>query len=108
MAVGAVSYHLDHPVVGRLVRYTYGTPASTKFDPTDTEHRERTPKMFLGITGQLQLDVFSPTLFKVINQFLLLKPRTKSIPRARELRVLRSSARRLLGLAHSLLSPAKS
>lgn len=67
MAVGAVSYYLDdHPVVGRIVRYTYGTPASTSFDKTDPEHLKRAEKMFLGITGQFQLNVFSPTLFKVI------------------------------------------
>jgi hypothetical protein len=70
VAVGAVSYYLDRLVVGRIVRYTYGTPASIAFDPADPEHRKRTGKMFLGITGQLQLDAFSPTLFKVINRLL--------------------------------------
>lgn len=69
MAVGAVSYYLDRLdrplVVHRIVRYTYGTPASIGFDPADPEHRKRASKIFLGITGQLQLDAFSPTLFKV-------------------------------------------
>ena len=63
--MGAVSYYLDHFVVGRIIKYTYGTPASTMFDTSDPEHLRRTDKMFLGITGHLQLDVFSPTLFKV-------------------------------------------
>ena len=67
MAVGAVSHYLDHPVVGRIIRYTYGTPAAITFDPSDPEHRRRSNKMFMGITGRLQLDVFSPTLFKVTN-----------------------------------------
>ena len=70
VAVGAVSYYLDHLVVGRIVRYTYGTPTSVDFDPKDPEHRKRADKMFLGITGQLQLDAFSPTLFKVIDRVL--------------------------------------
>ena len=65
MAVGAVSYYLDRFVVGRIIRYTYGTPASVTFDPSDPEHRRRSGKMFLAITGHFQLDVFSPTLFKV-------------------------------------------
>ena len=109
MAAGAISYYLDHFVVGRIIRYTYGTPASTMFDPSDPEHRRRADKMFLGITGQLQLDVFSPTLFKVGNR---LSPSdrilaTKTICRAREHRVRRSFARRLLGLARSLRLPER-
>lgn len=65
VAVGAISHYLDHFVVGRIVRYTYGTPASVMFDPSDPEHRKRAHKMFLGITGQFQLDTFGATLFKV-------------------------------------------
>jgi len=80
VAVGAVSYYLDHFVVGRIVRYTYGTPGSTTYDPSDPEHRKRAHKKYLGIIGEIQLDIFSPTLFKVaifasslcleLNQFL--------------------------------------
>jgi len=67
VAAGAVSYYLDHFVVGRLVRYTYGTPASIMYDPSDPEHRKRSHKKYLGITGTPRLDIFSPTLFKVAN-----------------------------------------
>ena len=70
MAVGAISYYLDHLVVGRIVRYTYGTPAAIPFDQKDPEHRDRVHKMFLGVTGQFQLSVFDPTLLKVMNRFL--------------------------------------
>ena len=66
MAVGAVSHYLDHPVVTRIVRYTYGTPGSIDYDPTDPEHRRRSHKKYLGIMGEIQIDVFSPTLFKVL------------------------------------------
>ena len=65
VAAGAVSYYLDHFVVGRLVRYTYGIPASIPYDPSDPEHRKRAHKKYMGITGVPRLDVFSPTLFKV-------------------------------------------
>jgi len=64
VAAGVVSYYLDHFVVGRIVRYTYGTPAAIKYDPSDPEHRKRAHKKYMGITGILQLDAFSPTLFK--------------------------------------------
>ena len=65
MAVGAITYYLDHPVVGRLVRYTYGIPGSIEYDPSDAEHRKRSEKKYLAMTGDIQLDIFSPTLFKV-------------------------------------------
>jgi len=64
VAVGAVSYYLDHPVVGRIVRYTYGTPGAIQFNHSDPEHCKRGSKKYLGITGLIQLDIFSPTLFK--------------------------------------------
>lgn len=65
MADGAVSHYLDHFVVGRIVRYTYGTPASIDYDHSNPEHRRHSRKKYLGITGDMQIDVFSPTLFKV-------------------------------------------
>ena len=65
MAEGAVSHYLDRFVVRHLVRYTYGTPASIKYDPSDPEHRKRSHKKYLGVAGGVRLDVFSPTLFKV-------------------------------------------
>ena len=65
VAAGAISYYIDNFVVGRLVRYTYGTPASIPYDPSDPEHRKRAHKKYLGITGVPRLDIFSPTLFKV-------------------------------------------
>ena len=65
MAVGAISYYLDRIVVSRVVRYTYGTPGSVEYDHSDPEHRKRAQKRYLGITGEFQLDVFSPFLFKV-------------------------------------------
>jgi len=64
VAVGAISYYLDHFVVGRIVRYTYGTPASTPYESSDPEHHKRAYKKYMGITGVLQLDIFAPSLFK--------------------------------------------
>ena len=64
MADGAISYYLDHFVVSRIVRYTYGTPASIKYDPSNPDHRRRSHKKRFGVTGE-RLEVFSPALFKV-------------------------------------------
>ena len=65
VAVGAVYHYLDHPVVSRIVRYTYGTESSVEYDPTDREHRQRAHKKYLGIMGDVVLDIFSPALTKV-------------------------------------------
>ena len=65
MGDGAISYYLDHFVVGRLVRYTYGTPITTEYDPSDPEHSKRSHKRHLGVYG-LRLEIFNPTLFKVV------------------------------------------
>jgi hypothetical protein len=67
VAAGAISYYLDHFVVGRIVKYTYGNPGSVMYNASDPEHRKRADKKYLGIAGRIQLDVFSPTLFKVAN-----------------------------------------
>jgi hypothetical protein len=47
------------------MRYTYGTPGSILYNPSDPEHRKRAQRKYLGPTGNKQLDIFSPTLFKV-------------------------------------------
>lgn len=65
VADGAISYYLDHFVVGRIVRYTYGTPGSIEYNPSDPQHRKRSHKKYLAITGDIKLEIFSPTLFKV-------------------------------------------
>jgi len=65
VAVGAISYYLDHVFVGRVVRYTYGILNSIKYDHSDPEHRKRSHKKYLGTTGEFQLDVFSLIVFKV-------------------------------------------
>ena len=65
MAVGAISYYLDQFVVGRLLRSTYGIPTSIDYDPSDPEHRRRSRKKYMGITGEYQLDTYTATLIKV-------------------------------------------
>ena len=65
VAVGAVLYYLDHYAVGQSVRYTYGTLGSIQYDPSNLEHRKRPDKKYLGMTGEFQLDVFSPIVLRV-------------------------------------------
>jgi len=64
VAVGAVSYYLDHFVVGRIVRHTYGIQTAINYDPLDPEHHKRSHKKRLRATGKFQLEVFCPIMFK--------------------------------------------
>ena len=106
MAVGAISYYLDQFVVGRIVRATYGTSCSIKFDALDPEHRKRAQKKFLGVTGEFKLGIYAPTLFKVAFLFSNSALGTKPIFRARY-RVRRSFAMNSLALAEIFPCPAK-
>jgi hypothetical protein len=66
VAIGAILHYLSHFAVGRLVGCTYGTLSSIEYDPSDPEHRKRSHKKYLGMTGEFQLDVFSPIVSKVV------------------------------------------
>ena len=107
MAEGAVSYYLDKFIVSRIVRYTYGTPASIRYDPSDPEHRRRADKKYLGITGGVLLDVFSPTLFKVDVFVFGSHLGTEPTARALEYPVRKSSVTKSQVLAYSLRSSAR-
>ena len=65
MAVGAISLYLNHFSASRMVECTYGALSTIGYDHSDPEHRDRSHKKYLGITGEFQLDIFSPILFKV-------------------------------------------
>lgn len=48
-----------------LLKHTYGTTGSIEYDLLNPEHRKRSKKKYLGTTGEAQLDIFIPLLFKV-------------------------------------------
>lgn len=70
VADGSVSYYLDHFVVGRIVKHTYGIPVGILFDPEDPEHQKRRREKYISASGQYRLKAFCPTNFKVTNKFL--------------------------------------
>ena len=66
VAVGAVSFHIDHFVKGRLSRFTYGTPHCTLYKTSDPEHVKREDKTFISLLGLKYVpDAFSSMLPKV-------------------------------------------
>ena len=75
VAVGAISHYLS---VSRVVEYTYGTLSTIEYDHSDPEHRNRSHKKYLGITGEFHLDIFGPILFKVVVFVFRLNARNRS------------------------------
>lgn len=63
---------------GRLpvTEHTYGTIGSIGYDPSNPEHCRRSNRKYLGITGEAQLDIFIPVLFKVAVSLFWSGPRS--------------------------------
>ena len=66
VAVGAVSFYVDHFVTGRISKFTYGISRHTPYQSTDPEHIRRRHKIYLNPEGeQLLPDCFSAMLSRV-------------------------------------------
>jgi len=51
VAVGAVSFYIDHIVNGRITKFAYGTTCSTVYKSSNPEHIKRKPKAFIDELG---------------------------------------------------------
>ena len=66
VAVGAVSFYVDHFVTGRISKFTYGTHHSILYQPSDPEHVRREHKSFFDPAGDKYLpDRFESMLSRV-------------------------------------------
>ena len=66
VAVGAVSYYIDHYVTSRMARYTYGTCCSIPFIPWRPSHMARIEDVTPGFDGSPMLEgYFAKILQKV-------------------------------------------
>ncbi|KAI0310024.1 hypothetical protein OF83DRAFT_1071189 [Amylostereum chailletii] len=52
VALGAVSFHIDHFVSTRVARLTYGTTCSRPYQRYDASHRSRCDKVFQKVNGK--------------------------------------------------------
>ena len=55
VAVGAVSFYLNHFVTGRISKFTYGTTYNTLYQPSDPEHVKREHKSYLNPVGEKRI-----------------------------------------------------
>ncbi|KAF9783759.1 hypothetical protein BJ322DRAFT_1109608 [Thelephora terrestris] len=51
VAIGAVSYYVDHFVTGRVSKFTYGVPCETQYNPSDPEHMRRAHRLTTDAMG---------------------------------------------------------
>jgi hypothetical protein len=74
VAVGAVSFYINRFVKGRLSRFTYGTPCSTFYRPSNPEHAKREHKTYLNVLGDKYVpDAFMSMLSKVCRRIILMR-----------------------------------
>ena len=52
VAIGAVSYYVDHFVIARISKFTCGSPCNAVYDPSDPDHIQRLDKSFFDATGE--------------------------------------------------------
>jgi hypothetical protein len=73
VAVGAVSFHVDHFVTGRIAKFTYGTSGGILYQPFNPEHVKREKKAYLNAAGDKRIgDHFTAMLSRVWHLPLLL------------------------------------
>lgn len=60
--MGAVSFHIDHFVKGRLSKFTYGVPCAILYKPFDSEHARREHKTITDVLG----DQYLPCAFETM------------------------------------------
>ena len=66
VAVGAVSFYVDHFVAGRISKFTYGVDHWTAYRPYDPEHVQRKRKSEIGPNGKRRVpDCFAKMLSRV-------------------------------------------
>ena len=66
VAIGAVSYYIDHFVTTRISKFTYGVPGNIVYDSTNPEHVRRLNKSFVDSMGDRRVpDSFVTMLTQV-------------------------------------------
>lgn len=68
VADGAISFHIDHLVNGRVSKFAYGTNFMEYYDSSNPEHAVRRNTAFRDITGSIMISgLFDVILPKVIS-----------------------------------------
>ena len=70
VAVGAISFYVDHFVTGRISKFTYGAPYEVIYQSSNPEHVKRKHKSYTDPSG----DILLPDCFKTM------LPRVRRLP----------------------------
>ena len=66
VAIGAISYYVDHFVTGRISKFTYGVPCSILYNASNPEHAKRSHKTYTDAMGDKRISgCFDTMLTKV-------------------------------------------
>ena len=55
VAIGAISYYIDHFVIGRISKFTYGVLSNTLFDPSNPDHIRRSRQSIVDAMGDKRI-----------------------------------------------------
>ena len=62
VAIGAVSYYVDHFVKGRISKFAYGVSDFVNYNSSDPEHVRRKHKSYVNAMGEKRV----PDHFKIM------------------------------------------
>jgi len=62
VAVGAISFYVDHFVTGRISKFTYGAACSVPYHFFNPEHRRREHLSFLNPGGEKRIPEYFETM----------------------------------------------
>ena len=62
VAVGAISFYVDHFVTGRISKFTYGAACSAPYNFFNSEHRKREHLSFLNPAGERRIPDYFETM----------------------------------------------
>jgi len=62
VAVGAISFYVDHFVTGRISKFTYGVACNVSYRFINLEHRKREHLSFLNPAGKKRIPGYFETM----------------------------------------------
>ena len=68
VAIGALSYYVDHFVTGRISKFTYGVASHVSYKSSNPEHVRREHKSFVDVMGDKRVPDHFETMLSRVRQ----------------------------------------
>ena len=74
VADGAVSFFIDHHVMARVAKISYGAPCSRTYNPSDAEHVKRSDTRYMRPSGDYSLPGGFSTILPKVSPLIIVSP----------------------------------